>query len=257
MDIKEFIRVQHKDFRRHPWELARLKILKFFIRQSGPHQTIMDIGSGDAFLSTEIAKKFPASSVTAIDINYSESLIRELKAGTPGNLDFLNNLSVYGTKAPVDIVLLMDVLEHTENPMQMLQQIIDLPSVSSKTTFIITVPAYQKLFSQHDIILGHYKRYTLKTFGQLLHPIPAGCQKSGYCFNSLLLVRLYQLLKEKIRGKKNTTTNGIHNWKGATWLTSVLTNLFWIEFKISWYLARTGIKIPGLTCYAICQPCPS
>ncbi len=256
MDIKEFILVKGQNFKRHPWELARLRMLSYFIGQCKQHKTIIDIGSGDAFLSSEIAKKYPGSSVTAIDINYTSELVKELTIDKPGNLYLLADVNSIDSFCSIDIVVLMDVLEHVENPELLLQQLIRLPSISPKTVFIITVPAYQKLFSQHDRNLGHYMRYNLKSLHKLLQPLSFKINNNGYCFNSLILVRLLQLFKEKTPRKK-IIDESIHNWKGNARLTSFITNLFWIEFKISWYLARIGIKMPGLTCYSICQPSPS
>jgi SAM-dependent methyltransferase len=256
VDIKEFIQVKGKDFKRHPWELARLKMLEYFIRRYHDPKTIVDIGSGDAFLSSEIAKLNPRASVTAIDTNYTDELINEFRNGKPANLHFIKDISLMNKAASIDIIILMDVLEHIENPELLLQQLISLPAVSSRTMFIITVPAYQRLFSRHDKDLGHFKRYNLPELNKLLKPLSFKMNRSGYCFNSLVLIRSLQLLKEKISGHKKKSFDGIHNWKGTKRLTSFITLLFWIEFKISWYLARIGIKVPGLTCYSICQLCP-
>ena len=256
MDIKEFLQVKNKNFKRHPWELARLKMLSFFISKNKQPEAITDIGSGDAFLASQIASHYPQSTVMAIDINYTPELIKEFTLSKPENLFFYTDIgSVPGT-SNIDMVLLMDVLEHLKDPGLLLQQIIDLAAVSSKTIFIITVPAYQGLFSQHDKNLGHFRRYNLSALNKLLKPFSFKINRSGYCFNSLILFRLLQLLKEKITGNQKKDSNGIHNWKGKKWMTTLITTLFWIEFKISWYLARIGIKLPGLSCYIICHPYP-
>ncbi len=257
MDIKEFIQTKGKNIRRHPWELARLKMLDFFIRQCEHRQTIVDIGSGDAFLAAAIASSNADTTVTAIDINYTEELIHQLKKDIPGNLLLLKNINELKTTGKADIIILMDVLEHVEDPSALLQQIICHPSVTVDTVFIITVPAYQGLFSQHDTFLGHYKRYTIRSLNSLLKPLSIKVNNNGYCFNTLVLARALQLLKQKIIGRRKKELDGIHNWRGGNTLTAFITSLFWIEFKISWYLARMGIKLPGLTCYSICKAYPS
>lgn len=257
VDIREFIQARGSNIKRHPWELARQKMLNFFITRCKSRTTILDIGSGDAFLSSSIAERYPDSTVTAIDINYTIDLVKEFSDNKPGNLRLLNSIGLIDTKNKTDIVILMDVLEHVEEPGLMLQEILNLPSITPNTTFIVTVPAYQLLFSQHDTALGHYKRYTNRTLTELLHSRSFKIENKGYCFNSLIMIRLLQLLKQKISGTTTKQMNGIHNWTGGKLLTSFITNLFWIEFKISWYLARIGIKIPGLTCYSICKHCPS
>jgi len=253
LDIKELIQTNGKNFNRHPWELSRVKMLDFFIHQCSKNKTIVDIGSGDAFLAAAIADKYKSSTVAAIDINYTDDLISQLKKNYPANLQLLNSIIQLNSNGKTDIVILMDVLEHVEEPAILLQQILHHPSVSSETIFIITVPAYPSLFSQHDIFLGHYRRYTLHTLKKLLNPMSLKLRFGGYCFNSLVLVRILQILKEKIFGHKAGTLDGIHNWRSGNLITTFLVSLFWIEFKISWYLARIGLKIPGLTCYAVCR----
>lgn len=238
---------------RHPWELARLKILEFFIRKCEQHKSIIDIGSGDAFLAAAIANKFSDSSVNAIDINYTDELIVTLKKNHPCNLQLYTSIKEFHNSGKTDIILLMDVLEHVEDPNGLVWQILSHPSITSSTVFIITVPAYQTLFSQHDYELGHYKRYTIRTLNTLLSPFSFHVEYSGYCFNSLISIRILQVLQQKLFGKGKRRSKGIHNWKGGNLLTSFISRVFWIEFKITWYLARIGLKIPGLTCYSICR----
>jgi hypothetical protein len=60
--------------------------------------------------------------------------------------------------------------------------------------------------------------------------------------------------RKKFLKEKNHVKTGVHNWKGNHLITGIITQLLWMEFKITWYLARIGVKLPGLSCYALCQP---
>lgn len=253
MDITEFKKIEPNGFKRHPWELARLKMLLFFLKQSRSFLSIVDIGSGDAFLSTALAHRLPDSSITAFDINYTENVLKELNVNVPVNVQLTNDFDSLKSKSTIDIVIFMDVLEHIEQPNDLLHRILNLPGFTEKTKIIITVPAYQKLFSQHDQELGHFRRYTIKTLESLLQLHKLKLIRKGYCFNSLLLVRIFQVWSEKLRSNKKGPSNGIHKWNKGKPITSFITGVFWIEFKISWYLSRIGIRLPGLTCYSICQ----
>jgi hypothetical protein len=146
----------------------------------------------------------------------------------------------------------MDILEHIEKPDRFLEEIKNLNKVTAATLFFITVPAFQSLFTRHDTILGHYKRYTRKELNQLLHTQGMQIKFSGYFFCSLLLVRAFQKIF-----KTDFSNEGLYAWRGRPFLTLLVTGIFWIEFKISWYLSRLGISIPGLTCYCLCRPLPS
>jgi hypothetical protein len=223
MDLLELKSVETESFVRHPWEVARARIvLNLINKQKKSPKSIVDIGSGDAFIANTVAKKYPAAVVTAIDINYSEATLKKLKINKPRNLSYSSDInSIEKAADPIDILLLMDVLEHMEHPEFLLNRIRNLNPVICTTEIFITVPAFQQLFSNHDKKLGHYKRYSRKELISLL------------------------------------SSNGLYNWKGGELFTLVITTLFWMEFKISWYLSQIRIYLPGLTCFCICYPLPS
>lgn len=257
MDITELIKVSNTGFKRHPWELTRLKMLRFFIRKcflSKP-SVILDLGSGDAFLAKSIAERYKQANVYAADINYSSKILEIITKNKPTNLFFYDEIEKIPTDCPIDAVVMMDILEHLESPGELLQSITSLKSINPETRFIITVPAFQRLFSEHDTILGHYKRYNLREIKSLLLSANMKILNTGYAFGSLVPVRWLQLFFEKSRKtKKVDETTRIAEWKGGLLLTNLISTCFWLEFKISWYLALAGLKLPGLSCYCICQP---
>lgn len=59
-------------------------------------------------------------------------------------------------------VVLLDVLEHVEFPITVLQHVHD--SLRDDGAVIVTVPAYPWLYSRWDEQLGHFRRYTAKEF---------------------------------------------------------------------------------------------
>lgn len=68
-----------------------------------------------------------------------------------------------GTPWPVEeqslrAVVLLDVLEHVPDPIRVLRHA--RAALSDEGAIIVTVPAYQFLFSDWDRALGHYRRYT-------------------------------------------------------------------------------------------------
>lgn len=255
MDVKEFIAIQGQNFRRHPWEIVRSKVLTFWVSKSKQQGKIVDIGSGDAFLADSIAQHYKSSEVYAVDSSYNDKTLTGISKNKSSNLHFYNKLSSASTHyGSINIVVMMDILEHIEHPEMLLKEVLALPGINQDTTILITLPAYQFLFSQHDKNLGHFKRYNIKVARKMLPEELFRVKYSGYFFNSLLLVRVFEVLKEKITRNKNINGNSISTWKRRKWITRLISSLLWVEFKISWYLARMGIKLPGLTCYIICHP---
>jgi SAM-dependent methyltransferase len=67
----------------------------------------------------------------------------------------------------VRAVVLLDVLEHLDDPVATLRHIHE--ALDPEGALIVTVPAYQWLYSDWDQALGHYRRYTaslLRTHAQ-------------------------------------------------------------------------------------------
>lgn len=247
MDLVELKKVQPGNFHRHPWELARLDILKYLIRKNNINTGyILDVGSGDAFVATEIFKEYKGS-VIAVDSNYTEEFLQHEKK--PG-LTFKRKLDGVNEKR-IDLVLLMDVLEHVEQQGNLLASIRNLPGVSASTIFFITVPAYQSLFTDHDVFLGHYRRYNIKSLEVECRSAGLEVKQAGYFFMSLLLPRLVQ--KYFRLGSKHA----LHDWNGGAFTTGLVRSILWTDFKISWYLSKLGIRLPGLSCYCLCNPLPS
>lgn len=84
-----------------------------------------------------------------------------------------------GQTWPVDAksvraVVLLDVLEHVEDPALVLRHA--HAALEDSGAVIITVPAHPWLFSRWDEQLGHYRRYTVKQFRQ--HAVEAGFRVS-------------------------------------------------------------------------------
>ena len=101
-----------------------------------------------------------------------------------------------------DLVTAFDVLEHLEDPVTALSAI--RAAVELKGAFVCTVPAYQLLWSDHDIVNHHQRRYT---HGLLRQHIEAAGFAFGFhsYFNSVLLppialVRLAQRLLPRLAG---------------------------------------------------------
>lgn len=248
MDLIEQKKINSTQFKRHPWEIVRFKILLFLLKKIPGKNFIVDVGSGDGFVASKLSKKFPKSEIAAVDINYTEDFVRTDK--TP-NLVFLKSLDALPVNTSINTVLLMDVLEHIEKPERLLNALRQLKSFTTQTRVIVTVPAFQFLFSEHDVFLKHFRRYNRKQLKQLLCNEGFTISFNGYFFSTLFFTRLLQ----KIFGRK--INNGLHNWEGSSLLTAIITALLWSDFKISWYLSRIGIHLPGLSCYCVCYLQPS
>ena len=82
-----------------------------------------------------------------------------------------------------DLVLLMDVLEHVDDDLGLLKMYVD--KVPSGSRFLMTVPAFQFLWSGHDDFLEHKRRYTLAQFETLARDAGLTVQRGAYYFGAV------------------------------------------------------------------------
>jgi trans-aconitate methyltransferase len=234
---------------RHPWETARVTAIAEILRDLNmDHPSVLDVGCGDGYVVSSLHDRLRFGQVLSQDIHLEDEIIREIRR--PG-IDFVRTLS--GSDYRADVILLLDVLEHVEKPVELLKELADerlLPG----GRIVITVPAFQRLSTRHDRVLKHFRRYSMS--GLLDHVTKAGfeAQSSGYLFSSLLLPRALSVLLEKFRSpNQNTNSNGIGHWRGGERLTRVLHGALTLDNRLCLAARRHGLTVPGLTIWMTCQ----
>ena len=245
---------------RHPWELARLEAIKRIIRefvQLNPGANILDVGCGDSFLISQVAKEYPDANFFAVDTALTPELVEaHAKAWPAKNLATFQDLESAGRSlgdSKVSLILLLDVIEHIEEDVEFLRHLQTFPFVTDNTTIIITVPSFQALFCSHDKFLGHHRRYTNRMLNERIAKAGLHPMKTAYFFSSLLPSRFLQLLKEKCLKFMPKLTSGLAEWKGNKALASVLKRVLMFDFRVNWRLNRIGINIWGLSNITVCK----
>jgi SAM-dependent methyltransferase len=120
--------------------------------------------------------------------------------------------------ASFDLITCLDVIEHTPDDRRTLTE---LWRVTRPGGFLlVTVPAYQALWSYHDNANHHYRRYSRRM-------LRAGAQGAGWqvermtSFNSVLLAPAAAVrLVQRRRGSHNGQSNDLS--VGSAWLNDVL-----------------------------------
>lgn len=258
MDISEFRRLRETSaYSRHPWEIARAWVMRRLLAKNIPVRPVqlVDIGSGDAYIVNITLKNNIAQNYYAIDIEYTPEIVAQLEENNahsaigyyPTIQDFQRSIPASGDR----LYLCMDVLEHLKDEKEVLDYIVPKPGAAAtgngQTYYLFTVPAFQSVFSSHDVLLGHYRRYKVKQFRELLAGRGLQIIDSGYFFSSLLLARWFE---RKLFPKKEYS---IDNWEGSPAKTRLMTAILKTDFLITNTFKKLGIRLPGLSCYCICR----
>jgi len=135
---------------------------------------IIDVGAGSGFFSLALAEKVSQCEVVCVDPNYpSDSIRNERSVRFVRQADSLE----------ADLYLFIDVLEHVDDDLALLRHYTD--SAPEGAHIVISVPAFQSLWSGHDIFLEHRRRYRLKEVEKLAEKAGLVVKGSRYLFSSV------------------------------------------------------------------------
>jgi ubiquinone/menaquinone biosynthesis C-methylase UbiE len=141
---------------RHWWFLARRRILLDVLERNFDHTGglhILDAGCGGG-ATMESLRRY--GSVRGMEISeeaveYNRQRDREVSLGSIEQMPFADS--------SFDLVLALDIIEHVPDDLQALRELYRI--LRPGGSLLVTVPALQMLWSAHDVINGHYRRYTL------------------------------------------------------------------------------------------------
>jgi SAM-dependent methyltransferase len=166
----------------HWWYRARRDILADYLTREGglPRDArILEIGCGTGHNLPMLAH---FGQVEAIEIDPAARAIAAERIGravSDAPLPVLPGVD----RAAYDLIAVLDVVEHIEDDVAALKAMAACLKPGGK--LLITVPAHQWMWSAHDVVNHHHRRYSKKTLKAALHKAGLRERKLGY-FNSLL-----------------------------------------------------------------------
>lgn len=174
---------------RHWYYASKFAALKRMIADGEPlgtrHRSVLDVGAGSGFFSRQLLAAGLCDRAVCVDPGY-ESERDETEAGRP--ITFRRDVAASDS----DLVLMMDVLEHVPDDEALVR--LYRAKVAPGAVFVVTVPAFQFLWSGHDVYLEHYRRYTLSGIEAVLDRaglvVERGCYVFGLLFPLVATMRL-------------------------------------------------------------------
>lgn len=229
---------------RHPWERARLAFVDDLVRVHAVDGDVVDIGAGDGF----VAAWFHAAGrrVFAVDAHYTDTDLATMRAA------LLNPSRTPPAHVQAAVVLLLDVIEHVDDDVDLLRTARDL--LTETGVAVITVPAWPALFSRHDRALHHHRRYTPAMLHTAIQHAGLRVVVDGGLFHGLLLPRALSVLAERLRGSTDADddiTDGVGSFSAPAVVGDAITRVLRLEQRLSLEAARRGIVVPGLSHFAV------
>lgn len=162
MERNVYIR-QYNQNKNHWWFEGRKLILRAILKKYlNNKKKILDYGCGVG-INLDMLSKFGR----VFYYDKSKLAIKYVKKKYYNKNFFVNIKELNRYKKKFDLVLATDVVEHIKNDKK---EILKISHLLKKDGYIlITVPAFQSLYSSKDVSLKHYRRYDKEKLRDLLN----------------------------------------------------------------------------------------
>jgi len=231
----------HRAEDRHWWYRGRRTVIEGLVAGLGlpPQARILDAGCGSGRNMVELARH---GTVTGIEL--SQTSVCLARARESGEVIEGSVLEMPFADASFDLAVSLDVIEHLEDDLEALREL--RRTVAPGGALLVTVPAYQWLWSGHDVINHHHRRYTRRSLQSVAERAGWRQVRTTY-FNSLLLP-VAILLRVIERFNTKTTESSLDLWIPPEPVNWVLERPLALEAG----LIERGGRIPaGLSLLAI------
>jgi len=246
VDLRERI----TDTPRHPWEVVRARTFcRLATRYAPAPATVLDVGSGDSWLVTQLLDHLPSSTrVDCWDTHYTADDLAD--PPDPRLHRTAERPRTHGT-APYELVLALDVLEHIDDDRAFVQDVL-ASLVAPGGILVASVPAQPRLFTRHDVALGHYRRHSAGSLRDLLSPA-FDILAEGSLFASLVPPRAAQRLIEMVRPPEEPVEHVQSAWRHGPMVTKVVTAVLEADARVGLATAGKPWRPPGLSVWAVCR----
>lgn len=188
------------------WFQGRKSIIFSLLRsysllQRGNQKRIIDLGCGTGLLLAELNKLvFPIGvdfSMMALSFCLRRG-IRNLVCADVSCLPFPDSC--------FDLVFALDLLEHIEDDANLMREMWRICRPGG--VVLLTVPAHQFLWSEHDEALHHYRRYSAKQLRKLIIDSGFTALKFSFCISFMFLpILLFRKLQKLFKSSEKPQTH--------------------------------------------------
>jgi SAM-dependent methyltransferase len=195
----------HQAEDRHWWYRGRRTVLDRTIGalRLPPNARILDAGCGSGRNMVELARFGAVTGIELADASITVAQQRGAGEVVPGSI-----LEMPFADDSFDFAVSLDVIEHLQDDLAALREL--RRTIAPGGSLLITVPAYQWLWSGHDEINHHHRRYTRRSLKRVAEQAGWKQARTTY-FNSLLLpVAVILRLLDRVNTK--TSESSLDLW---------------------------------------------
>jgi len=195
---------------------------------------LLDVGAGSGFFSRHLLERTATESALCVDIGYPADRDDRV-AGKP--VRYRRDTG----PTDCDLVLMMDVLEHVDDDRGLVRHYAG--KVPDGAHFLVTVPAFEFLWSGHDVFLEHKRRYRLPAVETALRDAGLEIVRGSYYFGLVFPLAAAVRLADR-----NTTEPRSSLKKQGALTNALLTAICAAELPLfPWN------RLAGLSCFVLAR----
>ncbi|MBX7111697.1 MAG: class I SAM-dependent methyltransferase [Dehalococcoidia bacterium] len=202
------------------WHRARQSIVTRLLRRyvgTLPGR-ILDVGCGTGATSAAIAE---GGALLGVDLGPEAVASARARGLEVAQMDAT---SIGARSESFDLVVALDVLEHLGNPIAAAREF--RRTLRPGGRLLVTVPAYQWLWSSHDVALGHHRRYTRAPLRRLLAEAGFEIDVCSYVMSAALPPAALFRLLERLPGRRPHEDDAESGYVAVPgWLNAILSRL--------------------------------
>ena len=200
---------------------------------------ILDVGAGSGVFSKMLVEDGIAGKATCVDPNYSDEWLRTTSVD---NVTYVRGIE----QTDASLVLMMDVIEHVDDDVALMADY--ARHVGEGDKFLITVPAFNFLWSSHDEFLDHRRRYSIESLEESVTEAGLKVIESRYFFGLLFpAVAALRLADKALRGNQEAKESALK--AAPDWLNKTLIGVHDIERTLMFPFN----KVAGVTAMCLAE----
>jgi ubiquinone/menaquinone biosynthesis C-methylase UbiE len=241
MQIEEYNALEKVE-REHWFYKGKRVLVEYWIDRAAKlsrGDSIVDCGAGTGELAMELRSHYASQGVSVVGVEFVEEA-RDIAKERKG-IELLEGsiLDLPLKDATSSVTIALDVLEHVENDALAFSELLRITKRGG--IVIINVPAFMSLWSDWDVSLGHFRRYSKSMLQAILAPHTQEFQvlhfeyANALAFLPILTLRkLTRLFKIKSRFEDRVPSPGMNN---------MLLDIFVGQSTSSWFHPPFGSSL--------------
>lgn len=227
MNTAEYAKMADRE-RTYWWHVGRLSIINTWILKwikLNNKTRILNVGCGTGG-TIKMLEKYGA--VDNVDISSEAIKFMQINGY---RVNKVKNHKLPYEDSSFDLVVAFDVLEHIkdhENAVEEWSRVL-----KKGGAILFTVPAYQWLWSDHDISLHHYRRYNKKLIKKIIPKNTSLSRISYFIVFSLPLIIVFRFVSKLLERKVDSETSYVKVPKVINWF---FTKLLEVESELHKYI---------------------